>query len=80
MGMLNINSSPVSSVVVDGKPIGSTPKVGYPVSAGLHRVMFVHPRLGRMQVLAEVKPGQSSTAAVKFEERPIGGSVQSPGF
>ena len=34
-GTLNMNSIPVSKVLLDGKPLGSTPKVGVSVPAGL---------------------------------------------
>src|SRR5262249_49485676 len=33
-GTINMNSIPVSKVVLDGKPLGSTPKVGVSVPAG----------------------------------------------
>ena len=37
-----MNSIPASSVVLDGKPIGSTPLKGFTVSAGTHTVLFVN--------------------------------------
>ena len=46
-GTLNINSIPVSNVILDGKPLGATPKGGLNVSAGPHTVVFVHPEHGR---------------------------------
>jgi serine/threonine protein kinase len=39
---LNINSIPASSVVLDGKPIGNTPKLKFTVSPGTHTVLFVN--------------------------------------
>ena len=39
-GTLNINSTPVSNVILDGKPLGATPKGGLKVSAGPHTVVF----------------------------------------
>jgi serine/threonine-protein kinase len=65
-GTLNINSIPVSKVILDGKPLGSTPKVGVSVSAGSHTVTFVHPEQGKKSVTVVVKPGETKTAAVKF--------------
>jgi len=41
-GTLNMNSIPAASVVLDGKPIGSTPLTGITVSAGAHTVLFVN--------------------------------------
>ncbi|WP_437910718.1 PEGA domain-containing protein [Sorangium sp. So ce327] len=64
---LNINSIPVSKVVLDGRPLGSTPKVGVSVPAGSHTVMFIHPDLGKKSVTVTVKAGETKTAAVKFE-------------
>ncbi|WP_437594555.1 PEGA domain-containing protein [Sorangium sp. So ce1000] len=64
---LNINSIPVSKVVLDGHPLGSTPKVGVSVSAGSHTVIFIHPDLGKKSVTVSVKAGETKTAAVKFE-------------
>jgi hypothetical protein len=37
---LNINSLPASQIILDGRPLGSTPKVGVSVSAGTHTVVF----------------------------------------
>ena len=65
-GTLNINSIPVSKVVLDGKPLGSTPKVGVSVPAGSHTVTFIHPELGKKSVTVQVKAGETKTAAVKF--------------
>ena len=65
-GTLNINSIPVSKVILDGKPLGSTPKVGVSVSAGSHTVTFIHPEQGKKSVTVTVKPGETKTAAVKF--------------
>lgn len=65
-GTLNINSIPVSKVVLDGRPLGSTPKVGISVPAGSHTVVFIHPEKGRKSVSVTVKAGETKTAAVKF--------------
>ncbi|MBP9113427.1 MAG: hypothetical protein KBF88_11510, partial [Polyangiaceae bacterium] len=37
---LTMNSLPSSNIILDGKSIGTTPKVGYPVSAGEHTITF----------------------------------------
>jgi hypothetical protein len=67
MGTLNINSLPASKVLVDGVPVGNTPKVDFPVSAGVHTVTFIHPELGKKTVTVTVTAGQSSVAAVKLK-------------
>jgi hypothetical protein len=66
-GTLNINSIPVSKVVLDGRPLGSTPKVGVSVPAGSHTVIFIHPELGKKTLTVAVKAGETKTAAVKFK-------------
>jgi serine/threonine-protein kinase len=65
-GTLNISSNPPSNVILDGKPLGSTPKAGISVSPGSHTVMFVHPEHGRKAKTVTVEAGKSATASVKF--------------
>ena len=65
-GTLNVNSIPMSNVIVDGRPMGSTPKMGLPVAAGSHTVVFVHPEHGRKVVTVSVAPGGTATAATRF--------------
>ncbi len=65
-GTLNINSIPVSNVILDGRPLGTTPKVGISVSAGNHTVVFIHAEHGRKVRSVSVKPGGTATAAVRF--------------
>lgn len=65
-GTLNINSIPVSNVILDGRPLGTTPKVGLKVSAGNHTVVFVHAEHGRKVRSVKVPAGGSATAAVRF--------------
>jgi len=65
-GTLNINSIPVSNVILDGRPLGQTPQVGMSVPAGAHTVVFVHSEHGRKVRSVTVQPGQTATAAVRF--------------
>ncbi len=65
-GTLNINSIPVSNVILDGRPLGTTPKIGIKVSAGKHTVLFVHKTKGRKSSTVTVRPGKTATAAVRF--------------
>jgi serine/threonine-protein kinase len=53
-------------VILDGKPIGKSPKRALSVPAGSHSVVFVHPTLGRKRASAKLAPGGSKTIAVKF--------------
>ena len=65
-GTLNVNSIPVSNVIVDGRPMGSTPKMGLSVPAGTHTVVFVHPEHGRKVVTVTVAAGATQTASTRF--------------
>ena len=64
---LNLNSIPVSSVILDGRPLGPTPKIGISVSAGTHTVVFVHAQFGRKVQTVTVEAGETKTAAVRFQ-------------
>jgi serine/threonine-protein kinase len=63
---LSINSIPPSNCILDGRPLGSTPKAGVSVSAGTHTVVFVHPEMGRKSASVTVKPGESRSVGVRF--------------
>jgi serine/threonine-protein kinase len=65
-GTLNINSIPMSNVILDGKPLGQTPKVGVSVSPGPHTVIFVHPEHGRKAKSVTVEAGKTAAAIVRF--------------
>jgi serine/threonine-protein kinase len=65
-GTLNLNSRPVSNVILDGRPLGSTPKTGISVSPGSHTVIFVHPEHGRKAKSITVEAGKTATATVTF--------------
>jgi serine/threonine-protein kinase len=65
-GTLNLISSPPSTVVLDGKPLGLTPKTGISVSPGPHTLLFVHPEHGRKARTITVSPGKTATATVSF--------------
>jgi hypothetical protein len=66
-GRLNINSIPYSKVVLDGRPLGDTPRVEIAVAAGMHTVLFVHPEHGRIQKEVYVDSGHTVLAAVRFD-------------
>jgi len=63
---LNINSIPASSIVLDGKPIGNTPKLKYSVSAGSHTVLFVNTEQSfKKTVTVNVGAGETKAAIGK---------------
>ncbi len=66
MGKLTLLSVPPTVVLVDGRPMGKTPKRGLAVSAGSHSIVFVHPEKGRKRRSANVASGASKTVAVRF--------------
>ena len=63
---LNINAIPPSSCVLDGRPLGTTPKVGVSVAAGSHTVLFVHPTAGRKTVTVSVKAGETRSVSARL--------------
>jgi hypothetical protein len=65
LGMLSVTSLPPAHVVLDGRPIGMTPKL-LPVAAGDHSVLFVHPELGRRLLSVSVESGAKSEALNRF--------------
>ncbi len=68
-GFLTLNSIPVSNVVLDGKPLGQTPKVKVPVSAGTHTVLFVNSGEGlKKSVTVAVKAGENKPVIMKLRE------------
>ncbi|MBI4700771.1 MAG: PEGA domain-containing protein [Deltaproteobacteria bacterium] len=66
---LNMNSIPPSKVILDGRPLGTTPKTGITVSPGSHTVVFIHKEYGRKSRSVTVNAGETKTAAVRFEKK-----------
>ncbi len=64
-GTLNINSIPMSTIILDGRPLGQTPKVGQRVSAGTHTVVFMKDGTRKIASVS-VSSGQTKTVAVRF--------------
>ncbi len=58
---LNLNSIPVTNVILNGKPLGATPKIGVQVPPGPQTVVFVHPDLGRKVMSGTVAAGETKT-------------------
>ena len=64
-GYISISAVPAAAALVDGRPVGRTPK-RVAVSPGNHTVIFVHPQKGRRALSVSVKPGKTVVAAVRF--------------
>ncbi len=65
--MLNINSIPPSRILLDGSPLGETPKTGVKVSPGKHTVTFIHPEHGKQSVVVNVGPGETKVASARLK-------------
>ncbi|MET0593074.1 MAG: hypothetical protein ABW133_10265, partial [Polyangiaceae bacterium] len=66
---LNFNSIPVSNVLLDGRPLGGTPRLGVSTSAGTHTVIFVSPEEGRKSTQVSCKAGETRTVAVRLSQQ-----------
>jgi len=64
--VLNMNSIPVTNVILNGRPLGPTPKVGVQVAPGPQTVVFVHSTLGRKVMTANVNAGETKTFMAKL--------------
>jgi serine/threonine-protein kinase len=62
---LTFVSDPPSNLVLDGRPLGKTPKTAS-VPAGTHTVLFIHAEFGRKAKSIPVAAGQKATVRVKF--------------
>jgi len=65
-GYLNITSSSVSKVVLDGRVLGDTPKLKVKVTPGIHYVTFVQPDLVRFEKTVLVVAGDTVSVTHKF--------------
>lgn len=67
-GTLRINSRPWSQVVIDGRPIGSTPQMNVPLSEGTHKVTLINPEFDIKKTLTvKIKAGQIETQIVALQ-------------
>ena len=64
-GSINVVSTPPANVVLDGRPLGKSPRV-VRASAGLHTLVFIHPLYGRRSVTVTVRSGATTPAAAEF--------------
>lgn len=65
--VVNLNSIPVSNVILNGRPLGQTPKVGLQVAPGPQTIVFVHPDFGRKVVTGTVAAGETKTFSARFK-------------
>lgn len=66
-GYLDINSLPISTVLLDGKDIGTVPKRQYPVKPGEHTVVFTIPEKGlKKSMVVVVGPGETKKVNTKL--------------
>jgi serine/threonine-protein kinase len=65
-GTLNINSIPSTTVIVNGKTLGRTPRLGLKVKPGTQSIVFIHPDKGKKQTQVDVPAGDTKTVAVRF--------------
>jgi hypothetical protein len=71
MGALNFDSSPWARVSIEGRVLGVTPLRGVHLPAGTHQLRLENSELGTSQtVVVEIKPGQSVSRFVSWEQRP----------
>jgi len=56
---LDVYGNPPTPILLDGKPIGTTPISGYKVSPGSHDVTFVDELSGNRTMSVEVSPGEA---------------------
>lgn len=62
---LTLTSDPPSAVLLDGMPIGQTPKT-VTVDPGAHSVLFIHPTMGKARATADLAAGQAKTLRARF--------------
>ncbi|AKV02163.1 serine/threonine protein kinase [Labilithrix luteola] len=66
---LNINSLPASTVVLDGKPLGATPRLKVSVTPGSHTVLFVNAEQSlKKSITVTVGAGETKPAFAKLRD------------
>jgi hypothetical protein len=63
--VLTLTSTPPSNVLLDGKPLGTTPLRDVSVEPGTHRIIFIH-GAERKPKTVEAAPGSNQTISVSF--------------
>lgn len=65
-GYLNISSTPVSKVVLDGKVLGDTPKMKVKVTPGVHTIIFINNDGVKFEKNILVTAGETIPVSHKF--------------
>jgi serine/threonine-protein kinase len=66
-GLLTITSVPPSQVILNGRPLGTTPRNAVAVPGdSLQTIVFVHPTMGRRRAQKFVPAGKKRTVAIRF--------------
>jgi serine/threonine-protein kinase len=66
-GLLNISSVPPSQIILNGRPLGTTPKTGIAVPGdSLQTIVFVHSKMGRRRAQKFVPAGKERTVSIRF--------------
>jgi hypothetical protein len=55
-------------LLLDGKPIGNTPKAGVSASAGSHTIVFQHPDHAKKSQTVTCRAGETKTVATKLSD------------
>jgi hypothetical protein len=63
---IDLRSVPDSTVSVDGRKIGMTPKLDFVAAPGPHLVLFEHPVHGKLTTSVECKAGETKTVNVSL--------------
>ncbi len=63
---LNVSSIPPSDVSLDGRPLGTTPRMAVPASCGAQVIGFVHPERGKKTVSITLIAGKPGSVSVRF--------------
>jgi len=64
-GTLSLSATPAANVVLDGRPMGQTPK-SVSVAPGPHTVVFVNADFGRKIKTITIEAGKSAAVGVRF--------------
>ena len=64
--ILKLSSTPPANVIVNGRPLGQTPKA-VRVSPGPQTVVFFHPQFGRKVMSANLAPGETKSLSAKLK-------------
>ena len=65
--LLNLNSMPFSNVVVDGHPLGGTPKLGISVGAGSHHLTFIRSTSDKKSIDVSCQSGETKSIAIRVD-------------